>query len=99
MPPVKVDTQDDSSKFLKTSSKSGKIKMNRAITAIKTNAPQRAPLSDPTSPQNVLKYYVKHHKQSLEAFKKKSNEISEKMQNTNICVAEKNQENALLKKQ
>ncbi|TDG40488.1 hypothetical protein AWZ03_013093 [Drosophila navojoa] len=59
----------------------------------------QVPKSDPTSTTNVLKCFMRHHKRSLEELKKKSNEMSEKMEKTEIYIAEKNQENAQLKKQ
>ncbi|XP_030245177.1 synaptonemal complex protein 1-like [Drosophila navojoa] len=72
--------------------------MNRT-SVIKSISPQKVPKSDPTSTTNVLKCFMRHHKRSLEELKKKSNEMSEKMEKTEIYIAEKNQENAQLKKQ
>ncbi|XP_017870008.1 PREDICTED: spindle pole body component 110-like isoform X2 [Drosophila arizonae] len=89
-----ASTKENSCKNSKTSSKTGKGKMNRPI-IIKGNSLK----SDPTSSTNVLKCFVKHHKMSLEELKKKSNEISVKMEKTEIFIAERNQENAQLKRQ
>ncbi|KRF78124.1 uncharacterized protein Dvir_GJ15351, isoform B [Drosophila virilis] len=63
------------------------------------NGPQKKAVFDPTSTENVLKCYIKYHKASIESVKKKSNEITEKMLKTNMAIAERNQENALLRKQ
>ncbi|KRF93974.1 cingulin isoform X2 [Drosophila mojavensis] len=94
MSSVKASTKENLCKNSKTSSKTGKGKMNRPI-VIKVNSPK----SDPTSSANVLKCFVKHHKMSLEELRKKSNEISVKMEKTEIFIAERNQENAQLKRQ
>ncbi|XP_064538449.1 citron Rho-interacting kinase isoform X2 [Drosophila montana] len=63
------------------------------------NGSQKKAVFDPISTENVLKCYIKYHKASIESVKKKSNEISEKMLKTNMAIAERNQENALLRKQ
>ncbi|KAL7743589.1 hypothetical protein ACLKA6_013394 [Drosophila palustris] len=55
-------------------------------------------LSDPVSTKNVLECLMKHHKSSVESTKQKSLAIAEKIQKANMAVAERNQENAQLKK-
>ncbi|XP_062140505.1 putative leucine-rich repeat-containing protein DDB_G0290503 [Drosophila sulfurigaster albostrigata] len=52
---------------------------------------------DPSSNENVLIYYLKQHKLSIESAKKDSNEMAEQFYKMKMTVAECNQENAKLK--
>ncbi|XP_043071992.1 uncharacterized protein LOC122322832 [Drosophila grimshawi] len=54
--------------------------------------------TDPINNENVLKCYAVHQKASVVSLTKQFKEFEQKIQNTNLSIAEKNKENYQLKK-